>query len=53
MSARPIGLGTAADDDPLRDSDPFSPEALRVAPDIGAIGVKREILTVPVRRPDK
>ncbi len=40
-------------DKPLSDSDPFSPEALRVAPDIGAIGVKREILTVPVRRPDK
>jgi hypothetical protein len=37
----------------LSDADPFSPEALRIAPDAGAIGVKREILTVPVRRPDK
>jgi hypothetical protein len=38
---------------PLRSVDPFSHEALRVTPDRGAIGVKREILTVPVRRPDK
>src|SRR5438045_1307768 len=43
----------ARDGEPLHDADPFSPEALRVAPDAGAIGVKREVLTVPVRKPDR
>jgi hypothetical protein len=37
----------------LRDVDPFDPTALRVTPDTGAIGVRREILTVPVRKPGK
>src|SRR3954447_6954731 len=38
---------------PLRDADPFSPEALRVAPDAGAAGVRPEVLVVPVRKPSK
>ena len=39
--------------EPLRDADPFSPEALRVAPDAGAVGVRPEVLVVPVRKPGK
>src|SRR4051794_41944814 len=33
--------------------DPFSPEALRVAPDAAAVGVRPEVLVVPVRKPGK
>jgi len=46
-------LKAQAAEPPLCDADPFSPEALRVAPDAAAVGVKREVLTVPIRKPDR
>jgi hypothetical protein len=34
--------------------DPFDPAALRLSPDLGAsLGVKKALLSVPVRKPDK
>ena len=38
---------------PVRDPDPFDPAALRLAPDFEAVGVKRVIVAVPVRKPGK
>src|SRR5690349_20021107 len=43
----------SSSEEPLRDLDPFSPEALRVAPDAAAVGVRPEVLVVPVRKPGK
>ena len=42
-----------AAESPLHDVDPFSPEALRVTPDAAAVGVRPEVLVVPVRKPGK
>lgn len=38
---------------PVEDADPFSPERLRLAPDFEAVGVKRELTTVAVRKPTR
>jgi hypothetical protein len=53
MGALPNRAEMAIGDAAVRDADPFSPEALRVTPDAGSIGVRREILSVPVRKPNK
>lgn len=33
--------------------DPFDPEALRLSPDLSSLGVKRALLSVPVKRPSR
>ena len=38
---------------PLEDADPFDPAALRLAPDFEAVGVKRVLTTLPVRKPGR
>ncbi|HEX6015115.1 MAG TPA: hypothetical protein VFY87_25625 [Geminicoccaceae bacterium] len=38
---------------PARDADPFDPAALRLAPDFEAVGVRRVLTAVPVRKPGK
>src|SRR3954447_20458626 len=53
MSARPTPAAVASAEGPIRNIDPFSPEALRVAPDAAAVGVRPEVLVVPVRKPSK
>ena len=53
--ARPVqpdGPG-AADPAPGAPPDPFDPAALRLTHDFAALGVKKTLLTVPVRKPDK
>src|SRR3954451_11189789 len=53
MSARPTPAAVAPAEGPIRNVDPFSPEALRVAPDAAAVGIRPEVLVVPVRKPAK
>jgi hypothetical protein len=54
MGTLPNQAETALGEAPVHDADPFSPEALRVAPDdLAAAGVRREFLSVPVRKPNK
>jgi hypothetical protein len=46
--------GTHPPDPIVAGPDPFDPESLRLPPDLGAaLGVKKILLTVPVRKPAK
>jgi hypothetical protein len=38
---------------PVKDADPFDPVNLRLQPDFEIMGVKRELVTLPVRKPGK
>jgi hypothetical protein len=50
----PADFEQACEPKPEAGPDPFDPAALRLSPDFNAsIGVKKVLLTVPVRKPDK
>jgi hypothetical protein len=38
---------------PERIDERFAPDRLRISPDYGSLGVKKALITVPVRKPDK
>src|SRR4051794_3311878 len=38
-------------EEPLRDADPFAPEAIRISPAYGAVGAKRVLTSVRVGKP--
>jgi hypothetical protein len=49
----PAQLGSPPGQAPSTAPDPFDPAALRLSHDFAALGVKKALLTVPVRKPDK
>jgi hypothetical protein len=53
MNARSTPAAAASAEEPLRDPDPFDPAALRLTPDFEAVGVKRVLTAVSVRKPGR